>query len=117
MKFLADENVDYPIITRLRNDGHEIYAIVEMSVGISDDLVLAQANQQDVVLLTNDKDFGDMVYRDRQFTCGIVLLRLAGLSNEQKAEIVASVLAQYAEKLARAFTVITPRNVRIRSRI
>ena len=58
MKFVADENVDLPILARLRNGGHEVYAVSEMSAGISDDEVLKQANQQGVVLLTGDKDFG-----------------------------------------------------------
>ncbi len=60
MKFVADENVDLPIIARLRNDGHEVHAVVEMSAGIPDEEVLKQANQQGVVLLTGDKDFGEL---------------------------------------------------------
>ena len=52
MKFVADENVDLPILARLRNSGHEVYAVAEMSAGVSDDEVLKQANQQGVVLLT-----------------------------------------------------------------
>jgi len=53
MRFVADENVDLPIITRLRKDGHEVQAVIEMSAGISDDQVLKRANQQGVVLLTS----------------------------------------------------------------
>jgi predicted nuclease of predicted toxin-antitoxin system len=117
MKFVADENVDLPILVRLRNDGHEVYAIIEKSAGISDEEVLKQANQQGVVLLTEDKDFGELVYRDKSFTCGIVLIRLAGLSNSEKVEIVASVIKEHATELGNAFTVISHHNLRIRPRI
>src|SRR6185295_1271582 len=103
MKFVADENVDLPIITRLRNDGHEVHAVIEGFAGISDDEVLKQANKQGVVLLTGDKDFGELVYRDHRYNCGIVLIRLAGLSNNEKAEIVANVVKDHAAELENAF--------------
>jgi predicted nuclease of predicted toxin-antitoxin system len=117
MKFVADENIDLPIIARLRNDGHEVHAVMEMSAGISDDEVLKQANRQGVVLLTGDKDFGELVYRDKRYNCGIVLIRLSGLHNNEKAEIVASVIRDHASELENAFTVISHRNLRIRPRI
>ena len=117
MKFVADENVDLPIIARLRNDEHEVSAVIEMSAGISDDEVLKQANRQGNVLLTGDKDFGELVYRDKRYTCGIVLIRLEGLSNNEKVEIVANVINEHASELGNAFTVITHHNLRIRPRI
>ncbi|SRR5581483_478657 len=117
MKFVADENIDLPIIARLRNDGHEVYAVVEMSAGISDNEVLKQANQRGVILLTGDKDFGELVHRDKRYTCGIVLIRLAGLSNNQKAQIVANVIRNHSSELENAFTVISHHNLRIRPRI
>lgn len=117
MKFVADENVDLPIIVRLRDDGHEIYAIIESSAGVSDDEVLKLANEQGIVLLTGDKDFGEMVYRDKRFTCGIVLIRLAGLSNQEKAEVVTNVIREHGNELGNAFTVISSHNLRIRPRI
>ena len=117
MKFVADENVDLPIIARLRDDGHDIHAIIESSAGISDDEVLKLANEKGVVLLTGDKDFGELVYRDKRFTCGIVLVRLAGLSNHEKSEIVANVIREHGNELGNAFTVISPHNLRIRPRI
>ena len=117
MKFVADENVDLPIIVRLRTDGYEVHAVIEESAGVSDDQVLKEANKQGVVLLTADKDFGELVYRDNRYNCGIVLIRLAGLSNYEKAEIVASVIRDHTGELENAFTVISHHNLRIRPRI
>lgn len=117
MKFVADENVDQPIVTRLREAGHTVLAIVEMEPSISDAAVLDIANQQERVLLTGDKDFGELVYRDRRYAFGIVLVRLTGLTATAKAEVVVSVVEEHADRLAHAFTVISLNNVRIRPRL
>lgn len=85
-----------------------------MEPGISDDVVLNLANQESALLLTNDKDFGELVFRLKRITSGIVLLRLAGLDSVEKADVVAQVVRQHAEELPVAFTVITPKTVRIR---
>ena len=72
MKFVADESVDYQIVSRLREDGHEVLYIAETQSGASDDSVLTQANLQQAVLLTSDKDFGDLVFRQNLVSSGIV---------------------------------------------
>lgn len=114
MNFVADESVDHPIVLRLRETGHTVWAVVEMAPGISDTVVLDIANRQGAILLTGDKDFGELVFRDEQYSFGIVLLRLAGLSAVEKASLVDSVIRQYYDELANAFTVIGIRSVRIR---
>lgn len=114
MKFFADESVDRQIVERLRQDGYYVWYVAEMDPGISDDAVLAWANQEAALLVTADKDFGEMVFRQRLHTHGIVLIRLAGLSSNRKAEIVASVISQHATELPCAFAVIAPGIFRIR---
>lgn len=117
MNFVADESVDHPIVMRLRQEEHKVLAIMEMEPGISDEEVLQIANQEGVVLLTGDKDFGELVFRDRQHTFGIVLIRLSGMPATAKAEIVAGVIKKHSNELKNAFTVISSNNVRIRSRL
>lgn len=114
MNFLADESVDRQVVERLRQDGHQVWYVAEMEPGISDDAVLALANQGTALLLTADKDFGEMVFRQRLHTHGIVLIRLVGLSPSRKAEIVAWVVNQHATELPRSFAVIAPGVFRIR---
>jgi predicted nuclease of predicted toxin-antitoxin system len=114
VNFLADENIDTQVVERLRQEGHQVLYVAEMEPGITDDVVLAIANQESALLLTSDKDFGELVFRLRQLTSGVVLLRLGGLSPIQRADIVAQVVAQHAEELPEAFTVITEKAVRIR---
>jgi predicted nuclease of predicted toxin-antitoxin system len=116
MNFLADEGVDFPVVQRLRSDGHEVLYVAEMDPGVSDEKVLAAANDMDAMLLTTDKDFGDLVYRLRRISAGIMLMRLAGLSPAAKAELMSSVVHNYGEQLVHTFTVVTPGTVRIRPR-
>ena len=87
MNFLADESVDHPIVERLRDDGHDVLAVAEMAPSIPDETVLAHANQREDLLVTADKDFGELVFRQHRVTAGVVLIRLAGLSAGAKAEI------------------------------
>jgi predicted nuclease of predicted toxin-antitoxin system len=114
LKFVADESVDYQIVSRLREDGHEVLYIAETASGASDDSVLTQANLQKAVLLTSDKDFGDLVFRQHLVSSGIVLLRIAGLSQERKAAIVATAIREHGPALPGGFAVLTPTTIRIR---
>jgi predicted nuclease of predicted toxin-antitoxin system len=114
VRWVADEGVDAPIVARLRELDHLVWYVAEMMAGITDEEVLALAQEQDAVLLTNDKDFGALVFQQRRVTAGIVLMRLAGLSADQKAVLVNRVIDDHGARLRGAFTVVTPRRVRIR---
>jgi predicted nuclease of predicted toxin-antitoxin system len=114
MKFLADENMDAPIVERLRNDGHQIWYVAEMSSGIDDDTVLGLASKEDAILLTADKDFGELVFRLQRISTGVVLLRLAGLLISAKVEIVSTMIQEHESELRGAFTVLSPKSLRIR---
>jgi predicted nuclease of predicted toxin-antitoxin system len=114
LKFVADESVDYQIVSLLRQGGHEVLYIAESQAGASDDSVLAQANLGKAVLLTSDKDFGDLVFRQRLISSGVVLLRIAGLSQERKAEIVVDAIRKHGPEMPEGFTVLTPTTIRIR---
>lgn len=114
MNVLADESVDRQSVERLRREGHAVLYIAEMEPGITDDAVLAKANEQDALLVTADKDFGELVFRQDLINSGVVLLRLAGLSPETRAALLAEVLRDREAELLGAFTVISPGMVRIR---
>jgi predicted nuclease of predicted toxin-antitoxin system len=60
---VADEGVDGPVVQRLRDDGHDVIYVAELSPGVTDDDVLRHANDRDALLLTADKDFGELVVR------------------------------------------------------
>jgi predicted nuclease of predicted toxin-antitoxin system len=116
MNLVADESVDQPVVDWLREDSHHVLAVAEMQPSIPDEAVLTMANQQAALLLTADKDFGELVFRQRRVSTGVLLIRLAGLSPATKAMLVSAVVREHATALAQAFTVVSPGMVRIRPR-
>lgn len=116
MNLVADEGVDRPVVERLRLDGHDVVYVAELSPSVADVAVLQLANARSAVLLTADKDFGELVFRQGLVHSGVVLVRLAGLANATKAEIVAEVCRDRTSELTGAFSVISPGQVRIRRR-
>jgi predicted nuclease of predicted toxin-antitoxin system len=115
VRLLADEGVDSQTVARLRDEGHDVAYIAELSPGISDDTVLDLANAEARVLLTTDKDFGELVFRLRRLPLGVLLLRLAGLGSTARAELVAQAVAEHDEQMTGSFAVISPGAVRIRA--
>jgi len=81
---------------------------------MSDDEVLNLANQEAALLLTADKDFGEMVLRQRLHAHGVVLIRLAGLSAKSKADVAALAVREHLKDLPRSFSVIMPGMLRVR---
>jgi predicted nuclease of predicted toxin-antitoxin system len=73
--------------------------VAELAPAISDEQVLERANREQALLLTADKDFGELVYRQRRAATGIVLLRLAGLPAERKAELTSAAFAEHGNEL------------------
>ena len=65
MNLVADEGVDRAVVERLRRDGHDVVYVAELSPSIPDEEVLRQANARNALLITADKDFGDLVFRQR----------------------------------------------------
>ncbi len=114
MNFLADEGVEREIVDSLRHLGHTVLYVAEMSPGVSDDDVLDQANDASAVLITADKDFGELVFRQKRIHRGVILTRLDGLSGETKARTMAAVVTDFGDQLPEAFSVVSHGTVRIR---
>ncbi len=72
MIFVADENVDRQIVEGLRVQGNNVLYIAEMSPSISDNEVLALSNRHRGLLITSDKDFGELVFRQGLISYGII---------------------------------------------
>jgi len=95
MKLLADENIDKPIVARLRVDGHIVFYVAEIGPGLPDNKVIELSNKEEALLLTADKDFGELVFRQSLIMQGVILIRLAGLPSGYKAELVSKVIKEY----------------------
>ena len=113
MKFLADENFDRPVIFALRMAGFDVLSVSESFSNAVDEVVLSKANQENKILLTADKDFGELVFRLKLISTGIVLLRLPDLNNAAKAITLLTCIKEHGTELTHSFTVITSRKIRI----
>ena len=114
MNFLADEGVDRQIVDRLRSDGYSVLYVAEMEPGVSDDLVLQLAHRESAVLITADKDFGELVFRQGRSSGGVVLIRLQGLSPSAKAAAVSEAIDEHRTEVSGNFSVLSPGILRIR---
>jgi len=117
MKFLVDESVEYAVVIFLREKGFDVASIAETSASIDDEAVLEMAFKQHRILITNDKDFGELIYRHKLTHVGVILLRLPREDAESKIESLSELFKRYGKKLPGAFTVVTEREIRIRQQI
>jgi predicted nuclease of predicted toxin-antitoxin system len=117
MNLVADEGVDRQIVAQLRHDGHDVVYVAELAPSISDDEVLQEANDRQAILVTIDKDFGELVFRLNRAAAGVILIRLEGLQPTTKAKIVAQALHDHETEMLGAFSVISAGMIRIRPRM
>lgn len=114
MKLLANENLPLEVVEALREAGYEVAWIRTDSPGAADEAVLARAIAEDRVLLTFDKDFGELAFRHGlPATCGIILLRITAASSREAAEKVTTALAGRTDWSGH-FAVIDDRRIRMR---
>ena len=114
MNFLADESVDAHIVKFLRENNFTVDYITEIKPGISDDKVIKLASQKARILITADKDFGELTYKRNKISEGIIFYRLSGMSNHEKAELVLSVIKTHNSDLKGSFTIITKDHTRVK---
>lgn len=114
MKFLADENFPLPALEALRWAGWDVYSIAERCPGISDDEVMTLCADQQRVLLTFDKDFGEIVFRrGLPAASGVVLFRITPESPDDAAAL-ALALVESQPDLEGTFCVVTRDRIRVR---
>jgi predicted nuclease of predicted toxin-antitoxin system len=98
VKFLANENVPVEIVEAARQAGHDMAWIVEMSPGADDGAVLAASLAERRVLVTFDKDFGELAFRQgKNASCGVILLRPRLHEAEYVARFASVILAQHID--------------------
>jgi predicted nuclease of predicted toxin-antitoxin system len=112
MKFLVDECVGNGVAEWLKNIGYDTVSILEISPGASDN-VLQRAVIEERILITLDKDFGDMVFRNRKEHCGIILLRLPNWQLAHKITALDTLLKNHKSMLQGNFVVFSDQSIRI----
>lgn len=113
MKFLVDECVSSRVYNWLRTQGYDTVAIVEILPSVKDIGVLALAQQEQRVLITRDKDFGELVFRDHNAHFGIILLRLQTYQADAEVDVLNNLLVKYRGEISNNFIVVTEKYTRI----
>ena len=113
MRFLVDECTGPAVAKWLRSSHHEVFSVYDEVRGLDDESIIEKANRENYVLVTNDKDFGELVFRKRKPHKGVVLLRLEDERSENKIAVLHRVLESYSDKLSDNFIIVTEKTVRI----
>lgn len=112
MRFLVDESTGPAVAEWFRIQGHEVFSVYDLARGMDDDDIVQKAFDENWILVTNDKDFGEHVYRERKPHHGVVLLRLDNERAKSKIEVLDRLLHSHAKHLPDQFVVVTEKNVR-----
>lgn len=116
MRFLANENIPIPSTRLLRQAGYDIIAITEDSPGIPDTAVLARAADEQRIILTFDRDYGELIYRQRlRSPSGIIYLRFQPQTSTEPAEILLDLFQTGDVEFEKRFTVIARDQIRQRN--
>jgi predicted nuclease of predicted toxin-antitoxin system len=113
MRFLVDECVGNSVCNWLIEEGHNIVSVYEVYRGFIDEDIIKIANKENRIIITDDKDFGEIVFRNKIPHKGIILLRLSDRRSSVKIEILKRVLKYHSSKLNDNFIVITEKKIRI----
>lgn len=106
MKLLANENVPMGMVRRLRDMGHDVLAILETSPGMTDTVVLELARSEQRMLLTFDRDYGELIYLKRlPLPLGVIYMRFIPTSPEDAVQQIAPLLADNGKQIEGFFVV------------
>ena len=117
LKFIVDECIGPGVAKWLEGFGHDVVSISQSGRGSEDIDILLRSIQEKRILLTNDKDFGDLVFRDRMSHNGIILLRSEDETTKNKIQSVQYCLNNVNEDLEKCFIVISEKSGRISLRV
>ena len=114
MRFLADESCDAAIVRALRDAGHDVTAVAGALRGADDRTVLDAALQEGRLVLTEDKDFGELVFAAGALAVGVLLLRHSSSARSHLSRKVVAFVHERQTELPGSFVVITPGRTRVR---
>jgi len=116
MDFLANENFPVVSIKLLRNAGHDVASVIEETPGNKDRGVLKRAHEENRIILTFDRDYGELIYRYKAFIpAGVIYFRFNPSTPEEPAEILLNILEKGKGPIVGRFTVVERGRIRQRA--
>lgn len=115
MIFLANENFPFPSVLILRQAGYHILSVSELFPGISDEEVIDKAKANNSVILTFDKDYGEIIFKHaRQNPPAVIFFRFKGENSEAAGQLLIDMLENKEMEFEKKFTVIEKEGIRQR---
>lgn len=114
MKFLVDVGVGKKVETWLKGYGFDVLSVRDVDSRAKDLQILRWAVDQQRMIITMDKDFGELVYNTGMHHAGVVILRLEDADSDTKVEVIKKILAEYYDKIKSHFCVFQDGRLRIR---
>lgn len=107
MRFLANENIPVASIKLLRQAGYNVAAIIEETPGETDRTILARASTEERIILTFDRDYGELIYSHQlSIPTGVVYFRFDPVTPEEPAQFLMRLMSFTELVLPKMFTVV-----------
>jgi len=114
LRFLVDEPSGGTVAGFLVSQGHDVVTVWDVMPQAQDVDILVCALREARIVVTNDKDFGELVFRSGQGHAGVLLFRLDDESAANRLRMARMTIERYGSRLAGSFTVVTERTIRLR---
>ena len=114
LKFLVDVGVGKKVEDFLYKSGYDVLPVRKINPRMSDSEIIGIAAKDNRIIITMDKDFGELVYNSGLIHKGILLLRTENCSGDKKAKILSEILIKYSSELEENFCVFSKDRLRIR---
>ena len=111
-RFLADVNVEKGIVDFLVAQGFDVKWVPDYDCEMSDEKLLGIAAREKRIFITNDRDFGELIFFQKRVAHGIILIRVKGQKCEEKLKLLKILMKKHDEKLPGSFVIITSRKFR-----
>jgi len=114
LRFLADESCDFGVVQVLRAEGYDVLALTEITTRTIDSEVITQAYSEKRILLTEDKDFGQLVFASQADSAGVILIRYPGNARKSLQEAIIKLVHEQGIEIQNAFVLMQPGQIRVR---
>ncbi|MGZ9005721.1 MAG: DUF5615 family PIN-like protein [Burkholderiales bacterium] len=114
-RFLADESCDFSVVRRLRAHGFDVKAVVEIDRGAPDESVIEFARSEQRILITEDRDFGRLVFASNRGSAGVIFIRFSAARRSELPDRILDIIERHGERLERSFTVLSADYLRVTS--
>lgn len=117
MRFIVDECTGDEVAEWLKNQGFEVFSVFKEKRGAEDEWIIEKAVKENYVIITNDKDFGELVFRKGKNHKGVVFLRLKDETVKNKISVIKKILELFENDISKNFIVASEDFVRISRKI